>query len=151
MIFIAMPSVILPNVVVQTVVMPTVVALLTLTSMKAKFPLASIGRRRSKILSFYFFILKDMCDLSSDLNVVMRKTAALMKLWNRYPYRHNLSCLSLCISYFCLCIYNDLCTDATSLFLRCSASHTHTLCLSLSLSLCYLALFPLHSVLHINP
>jgi hypothetical protein len=86
-----------------------------------------------------------MCNLLSDLNVVMRKTDALMRLGKRYSYWHNLSCLSLCISYLCLCKYNDLCTDATSLFLRCSASRT------LSLSLCFLALFPLHSVLHIRP
>jgi hypothetical protein len=69
----------------------------------------------------------DICHLSSDLNVVMIKTDALMRLWKWYPYWHNLSCLSLCISKSV-----DLCTDATSLFLICSASHTHSLSLSVS-------------------
>ncbi len=65
--------------------------------------------------------------MSSDLNVIVRKTDALLRLWQRYPYRHNLSCLSLGISFSCLCKSVDLCTDATSLFLIGSASHTHCL------------------------
>ncbi len=60
----------------------------------------------------------------------MRKTDAPLQLWQLYPYQHNLSFLLLCISSLCLCEYNDLCTDATSLFLIRSASHT----LSLSVS-----------------
>ena len=93
-----------------------------------------------------FNSILDICDLSSDRNVVMRKTDALLRLWQQYPYQHNLSFLSLCISSLCLCKSDDLCTDATSLFLICSASHTHSLSVSpLASSL------SLHYVLHINP
>ncbi len=62
----------------------------------------------------------------------MRKTDVPLRLWQRYPYRHNLSFLSLCISSLCLCESDYLCTDPTSLILICSASHTHSLCLSAS-------------------
>ncbi len=58
------------------------------------------------------------------------KTDALLRLWQRYPYWHNLSFLSLFISSFCLCKYVNICTDAISLFLICSASHTHSLYVS---------------------
>jgi hypothetical protein len=72
----------------------------------------------------------NICDLSSDLNVVMRKTDALRWLWKRYPYRDHLSCLSPGISVLCFFKSVDLCTDVTSLFLICSALHTHTLSVS---------------------
>ncbi len=97
--------------------------------------------------SFPLVSIQDICNLLSDLNVVMRKTDALMGLWKWYPYQHHLSWLSLCTSISYLCKSIDLCTDATSLFLICSASHAHTL----SLSLLYLALFTLHYILHKNP
>jgi hypothetical protein len=74
--------------------------------------------------------LYDIFDLLLDPNIVMRKTDALLQLWHRYRYRHNLSCLSLGISFSCLCKSVDLCIDATSLFLICSASHTNSLSVS---------------------
>ncbi len=52
--------------------------------------------------------VKDICNLLSDENVVIRKTDALLRVWKRYPYRHNLSFLSLCISSLCLCKYDDI-------------------------------------------
>ncbi len=66
-----------------------------------------------------------------DQNVVMRKTDAPLRLWQRYPYRHNLFFLLLCISSLYLCKPDDLCTDPTSLFLIHSASHTHFISVSL--------------------
>ncbi len=63
----------------------------------------------------------------------LRKTDVPLQLWQRYPYRHNLSFLLLCISSLCLCKYDDdLCTDAISFFLICSASHTLSLTRSVS-------------------
>jgi hypothetical protein len=87
-----------------------------------------------------------ICNLSSDLNVVMRMTDAaasdrnetvicIIYLAYRFAYFHDIFTVTV-----------DLCTDATPSL--CNALPvTHTL----SLSLCYLALFSLLSAEYIIP
>ncbi len=58
--------------------------------------------------------------MSLDPNVIMSKTDAPLWLWQQYPYRHN---YPYRIS-FPLYVYVNLCTNATSVFLLCSFSHT---------------------------